>query len=64
MKECFICNNEADKKGSHIVPHFLMKRIDNEEGSKERDKELGFEITETGSKSYFGCTSNWVYQRN
>lgn len=54
MKECFICNNEADKKGSHIVPHFLMKRIDNEEGSNERDKELGFEITDDGSKGYFG----------
>lgn len=54
MKKCFICNKEADKKGSHIVPHFLMKRIDNEEGTNARDKELGFEITESGSTSYFG----------
>lgn len=40
MKNCLLCEqNPADKTGSHIVPHFLSKRIDNEVGSKERNKE-------------------------
>lgn len=54
MVECLICNKEADNTGSHIVPHFLMKRIDNEKGSSERDKEMGFVITEKDTTSYFG----------
>lgn len=55
MKNCIICNkNSADKTGSHIVPHFLIKRIDNEEGSKERDKEMGFLLSEIYPSSYFG----------
>ena len=42
MRNCLLCNeNPADKTGSHIVPHFLSKRVDNEVGSMERDKELG-----------------------
>lgn len=53
--KCKICSvNEADKKGSHIVPHFLLKRIDNADGSKDRDKELGFVLSEYNPKSYFG----------
>ena len=39
MKECLLCNNEADKKDLLIISHFLIKRIDNEERSSERDKE-------------------------
>lgn len=55
MKNCIICDkNPADKKGSHILPHFLLKRIDNEEGSKERDKEMGFLLSEVHPSSYFG----------
>jgi len=55
MRYCLICDkNIADKKGSHIVPHFLMKRIDNEIGQKEREKELGFVITGNYTVSYFG----------
>jgi hypothetical protein len=52
---CRICDkNPADKSGSHIVPHFLLKRIDGEEGSKKRDKEMGFLMSEVHPTSYFG----------
>ncbi|WP_299626892.1 hypothetical protein [uncultured Tenacibaculum sp.] len=55
MNNCLICNiNLADKTGSHIIPHFLLKRIDNEEGSKKRDKEMGFLLSEFHPSSYFG----------
>ncbi|WDO12758.1 hypothetical protein MH928_15725 [Flavobacterium sp. WW92] len=55
MKKCKLCITlKADKKGSHIVPHFLLKRIDNQEGMTGRDKELGFVLSEFGAKSYFG----------
>lgn len=55
MGKCQICkHNEADKKGSHIVPHFLIKRIDSESEKKERDKELGFIIDPNQTTSYFG----------
>jgi hypothetical protein len=55
MKKCLICKKEnADKKGSHIVPHFLIKRVDNESGNKDRDKELGFVIKPGHTTSYFG----------
>jgi hypothetical protein len=55
MKTCLICDkNDADKTGSHIVPHFLVKRIYNQEGETGRDKELGFTINESDSKMYFG----------
>lgn len=55
MKKCLLCQErEADKTGSHIVPHFLMKRIDNQIGAKGRDKELGFAIGKLETKGYFG----------
>ena len=55
MKNCKLCNiNVADKKGSHIVPHFILKRIDNIDQQKKRDYELGFFIEEFDTKSYFG----------
>jgi hypothetical protein len=55
MKNCLICNKiPANKTGSHIIPHFLLKRIDNEEGSKKRDKEMGFLLSEFNPTSYFG----------
>ncbi|WP_298419764.1 hypothetical protein [uncultured Kordia sp.] len=55
MKNCLICNkNPADKTGSHIIPHFLLKRIDNEDGSTKRDKEMGFLLSEFHPSSYFG----------
>jgi hypothetical protein len=55
MNKCILCKiNSADKSGSHIIPHFLMKLIDNEICKKERDKELGFNIGELVTSSYFG----------
>ncbi|WP_264566300.1 hypothetical protein [Flavobacterium sp. N3904] len=55
MEKCLICNqNDANQTGSHIVPHFLVKRIYNEEGESKRDKELGFAIDENDSKMFFG----------
>lgn len=55
MENCKLCKNAAaDKKGSHIIPHFLLKKIENVDGSKLRDMELGFTITATDSKVHFG----------
>jgi len=45
---------EAKKKGSHIVPHFLLKRVENIKGKSARDFELGFAIGEFDTESYFG----------
>jgi hypothetical protein len=57
---CLLCQiNEADKSGSHIVPHFLLKRIENiEESKKSRDSELGFVISEKDVTSHFGRSVN------
>lgn len=55
MKKCLLCKeNEPDKTGSHIVPHFLIKRIDNDDNKKGRDKELGFILGDTTTSTYFG----------
>jgi len=55
MKKCKLCKvNDADKKGSHMVPHFLLKRIDNADGERGRDRELGFVIQKDNTTSYFG----------
>lgn len=52
MRNCLLCqHNEADKTGSHIIPSFLMKRIN---GGGERDHEVGFEIKEGLVNVYFG----------
>lgn len=56
MNNCKICNSTADKTGSHIIPHFLLKRIDSEH--KGRDKEMGFVISERNPSSYFGRATN------
>jgi hypothetical protein len=52
---CNLCKtNEAMQTGSHIIPSFLMKRVDNVAGSTKRDKELGFAISNVDYKGYFG----------
>lgn len=59
MNKCRLCGNKiADKKGSHIVPHFLLKRIENIEGKTGRDYELGFTIEKLNSKAHFGRAVN------
>lgn len=55
MKNCKMCKiNAADKKGSHIVPHFLLKRILNDIGEKGRDKEVAFILKKDVTTSHFG----------
>jgi hypothetical protein len=47
MAICRLCNKaEATKTNSHILPHFLIKTAINKEGSKQRDYELTFSISE------------------
>ena len=53
--KCKLCKtNDANQTGSHLIPFFLMKRVDGEGGSKERGKELGFKITSSDVKLYHG----------
>ena len=53
--KCLLCKHEqANKKGSHVVPSFLMKRINSHGGCLQRDHEVGFEIRPSGVKTYFG----------
>jgi hypothetical protein len=55
MDKCNLCKkNDADKKGSHMVPHFLLKRIENIEGKSDRDYEIGYKIERLKSASHFG----------
>lgn len=55
MAKCKLCKtNEATQTGSHIIPSFLMKRVDNVEGKTSRDNELGFYMTDHIVKPYFG----------
>lgn len=55
MKQCLLCQNkDADNTGSHVVPHFLLKRIFNEEFAKDRDKEIEFHLTSFDVETHFG----------
>lgn len=52
MCKCLLCRkNEANKKGSHIIPSFLMKRVN---GFGERDHEIGFVMKNGIANVYFG----------
>lgn len=60
-KKCLLCKtNNADKSGSHIVPSFLLKRIENIIGKNKRDYEIGFQINVDDIKSHFGREVNEV----
>jgi hypothetical protein len=55
MDICKLCKiKKADKKGSHLVPHFLLKLIENIDGKLDRDYEIGFLINELDAKPHFG----------
>jgi hypothetical protein len=55
MNTCLLCKERpADKTGSHIVPHFLLKRIENIEGRSGRDYEIGFVVQSFDTTSHFG----------
>lgn len=52
MNKCFLCKEiDANQTGSHIIPSFLMKRIN---GDGKRDHEVGFVIKNGVSYPYFG----------
>lgn len=52
MDNCLLCQiNDADKTGSHIIPSFLMKRIN---GGGQRDHEIGFVMKNCTVDTYFG----------
>lgn len=52
MNKCLLCKeNDANKTGSHIIPSFLMKRIN---GDGKRDHEVGFVIKNGIANPYFG----------
>lgn len=54
-RKCKLCLiKDANQTGSHMIPFFILRTIDNENNSKERDKELGFVISPSYSDSYFG----------
>jgi hypothetical protein len=55
MEKCKLClKNDADDTGSHVVPHFLLKRIFNVDGAKGRDRELSFKLTAFNVESHYG----------
>ena len=52
MGKCLLClQNDADKTGSHIIPSFLMKRVN---GEGKRDHEIGFMVKNGVASTYFG----------
>lgn len=57
MSICKLCQqNEADKKGSHIIPFFLLREVENIDGKKERNYEIGFSLGGSDVKSHFGSS--------
>lgn len=52
MENCLLCQQHAAiKTGSHIIPSFLMKRVN---GDGRRDHEIGFIIKNAIVDTYFG----------
>lgn len=52
---CRLCLKQpANQTGSHIIPFFILRMIDDEDGSKKRGKDLGFKMGSTFDTSYFG----------
>jgi hypothetical protein len=55
MSQCLVCNiMEADKSGSHVIPHFILESMQNEPGVNGRDKGITFKLGETSSDLRFG----------
>jgi hypothetical protein len=56
MKNCLLClTRPADKKGSHIIPFFLIKTMVNEEGFNKRgNKEISFKLDRSSTDFYIG----------
>lgn len=52
---CKLCQiREASKKGSHIIPSFLVASMVNYDFSKKRDKEMSFRIDSLGTDFFVG----------
>lgn len=52
---CKLCRiREASKKGSHIIPSFLVASMVNYDLSKKRDKEVSFRIDSLGTDFFVG----------
>lgn len=52
---CKLCKRqEASKKGSHIIPSFLVASLVNYDLSKKRDKEVSFRIDSLGTNFFVG----------
>ena len=46
MEECRLCRaTKADKTGSHIVPHLLIKEFVNQDGFTSKNKEIAFTLS-------------------
>ncbi len=56
QKLCKLCKiNPADKKGSHVLSHFIIRDTINQTGQRKRDREVSFGIGETGiDHPFFG----------
>jgi hypothetical protein len=55
MNNCKLCVvKKADETGSHLIPHFLLKRVVNVQGKTGRDQEMGFNLGTTTSTASFG----------
>lgn len=56
MPLCLLClKDDATKKNSHILPHFLIKTAISKGGSKQRDYELTFSFSQDEfTELYFG----------
>ena len=59
-KICSLCKSrEADKKGSHIIPAFMVSSAFNLNGTGDRDKELFVTMSgQSFTKSFFGRSLN------
>lgn len=55
MEDCILCKDEiANQTGSHIIPHFILKRIENLKDKSGRGYEIGFVIHPLFTTSHFG----------
>ncbi|MEO3402825.1 hypothetical protein AAFN85_02920 [Mucilaginibacter sp. CAU 1740] len=54
MEACTLCQKQpADKTGSHLIPSFLLKMVENYDGSNKRDRGLGFRLTAEDTEVHF-----------
>lgn len=55
MDICKLCSSAiANKKNSHVIPHFLIQSMVNVDGIKDRDRELSIAVGKESITEYFG----------